>query len=408
MRVCVALEQRFYGTPDGSVWTDGPCARPFWDRYLEVFDEVKAIARVKAVAEPPAGVVRADGDGVVFSPVTYYIGPREYLQRAAAVRRSVIRGAGRTDAIILRVPSNLASILTPTLVRRGQLFAVEVLGDPYEVFSPGAVQHRLRLFLRHWFTRKLRQQCLEACAAAYVTAEALQRRYPVRPGVRSSYYSDVQLSELTVASPREPIQKPSWKLMTIGSLEQLYKAPDVQIDAVALCRQRNLDVELTLVGDGKMRPALAERAGRLGIASHVHFRGQIAPGAPIRDELDRADLFLLPSRTEGLPRAMIEAMARALPCIGSTVGGIPELLPVEDLVPPGNAKALASKIAEILSDPQRMHRMSARNLARAGDFREDILRERRIEFYRYVREQTEEWVARNPSNRSAPMVPAHS
>ena len=44
MKVCVALEQRFYRTPDGAVWTDGPCARPFWDRYLEVFDEVQAIA----------------------------------------------------------------------------------------------------------------------------------------------------------------------------------------------------------------------------------------------------------------------------------------------------------------------------------------------------------------------------
>ncbi len=131
----------------------------------------------------------------------------------------------------------------------------------------------------------------------------------------------------------------------------------------------------------------------------MHFRGQLASGEPIRDELDRADLFLLPSRQEGLPRAMIEAMARALPCIGSTVGGIPELLPPEDMVPPGDADALARKISEIVSDPQRMQRMSARNLERAGDFQEDVLRERRIEFYRYVRERTENWLAqtRSPS-----------
>ena len=73
---------------------------------------------------------------------------------------------------------------------------------------------------------------------------------------------------------------------------------------------------------------------------------------------------------------MIEAMARALPCIGSTVGGIPELLPAEDMVPPGDADGLARKISEIVSDSQRMQRMSARNLARAGDFQEDVLRER--------------------------------
>jgi glycosyltransferase involved in cell wall biosynthesis len=398
VKVCVALEQRFYGTPDGAVWTDGPCARPFWDRYLEVFDEVQAIARVKPVENAPPRALRADGDGVCFSPVSYYIGPREYLRKAVEVRNSVIRGAGETDAIILRGPSNLAAILVPTLVRRGQPFAVEVLGDPYDVFAPGAVRHPLRPLLRHWFARKLRQHCHAAVAAAYVTAEALQRRYPVRPGAGSFCYSDVQLSGLTAESPRPLATKKSWQLVTVGSLEQLYKAPDVQIDAVALCRQQGLDVELTLVGDGRNRGLLAERAARLGIGSHVHFRGQLPSGGPIRDELDRADLFLLPSRTEGLPRAMVEAMARALPCIGSTVGGIPELLPPEDLVPPADAQALARKIQEFVRDPQRMHRASARNLARAADFQEHVLRERRIEFYRYVRDRTEEWLARTQPN----------
>jgi glycosyltransferase involved in cell wall biosynthesis len=156
---------------------------------------------------------------------------------------------------------------------------------------------------------------------------------------------------------------------------------------------------LILVGDGQHRQALSERAAQLGIAAHVHFRGQLASGEPIRDELDRADLFLLPSRQEGLPRAMVEAMARALPCIGSTVGGIPELLPPDEMVPPGDADALARKISEIVTDPERMHRMSSRNLARAGAFQEDVLRERRLEFYRYVRERTEDWLARTqPKN----------
>ncbi|HEV8001551.1 MAG TPA: glycosyltransferase family 4 protein [Planctomycetaceae bacterium] len=399
MKVCVALEQRFYGTPDGAVWTDGPCARPFWDRYLEVFDEVQAIARVKPVSQAPAGVVRADGDGVAFAPVEYYIGPREYLRKVIAVRKSVVRGVGRSDAVMLRVPSNLASVLVPTLVRRSQPFAVEVVGDPYDAFSPGAVKHPLRPFLRRWFARELRQHCRQAFAGAYVTAEALQRRYPVGPNGRSFYYSDVQLSGLTAENARPATPKTAWKLITVGSLEHLYKSQDIQIDALARCRQQGLNVELILVGDGQHRSTLAERASRLGVAPHVHFRGQLASGAPIRDELDRADLFLLPSRQEGLPRAMIEAMARALPCIGSTVGGIPELLPPEDMVPPADTEALARKIKEIVSDLQRMQRMSARNLNRAGDFQEDVLRERRLEFYRYVREQTEEWLARTKPAR---------
>lgn len=85
-------------------------------------------------------------------------------------------------------------------------------------------------------------------------------------------------------------------------------------------------------------------------------------------------------------------IARSLPCIGSTVGGIPELLPSEDLVPPGDAVALASKIREVVTDPERMTRMSARNLETAKEYRDEVLREQRNEFYRYVREMTEVWL----------------
>ncbi|MGL5060277.1 MAG: glycosyltransferase, partial [Microcoleus sp.] len=91
-------------------------------------------------------------------------------------------------------------------------------------------------------------------------------------------------------------------------------------------------------------------------------------------------------------RAMVEAMARGLPCIGSTVGGIPELLSPEDLVPPGNAAALASKIYEIASDRERMTRMSARNLNKAKEYKDEAIRERRIAFYRYLKEETEAWL----------------
>jgi glycosyltransferase involved in cell wall biosynthesis len=90
---------------------------------------------------------------------------------------------------------------------------------------------------------------------------------------------------------------------------------------------------------------------------------------------------------------MIEAMARGLPCIGSSVGGIPELLAPEDLVPPGDPNALAAKIREVVTAPGRMERMSARNLTKAREYHEGALRQRRIAFLKHLRDETEKWVS---------------
>ena len=178
----------------------------------------------------------------------------------------------------------------------------------------------------------------------------------------------------------------------VGTLAQLYKAPDLLLDAVAACVHRGLDLRLRIVGEGRYRAVLEARAAALGLGDRVHFRGQLTAGEPVRRELDQADLFVLPSHQEGLPRAMIEAMARALPCIGSMVGGIPELLAAEDLVPPGDPASLARKIREVVTNPERMAQMSARNLMKAREYRSDVLRPRRISFYRHLRAETTRWL----------------
>jgi len=78
-----------------------------------------------------------------------------------------------------------------------------------------------------------------------------------------------------------------------------------------------------------------------------------------------------------------------LPCIGSTASGIPELLPADDLVPPEDVASLAKKISEVVQDPDRMTRMSSRNLEKSKEYKSELLQKRRIEFYQTVKEKTE-------------------
>jgi glycosyltransferase involved in cell wall biosynthesis len=170
----------------------------------------------------------------------------------------------------------------------------------------------------------------------------------------------------------------------VGALNQLYKAQDIIIKAMALARQRGLNARLKMIGDGQYRGYLENLAERLGVRDAIDFLGQVTAGAAVFKQLDSSDLFLLPSRQEGLPRGLIEAMSRGLPAVASTVGGIPELLPTDCLVPPNDARKLANKLIEVANDPARLERMSAENVRRAKDFTSNILNDERRQFYQAV------------------------
>ncbi len=400
MNVIVTLEYRFDRTPDGSVWTETQFQYPFWERYLNVFDQVSVVARVRELSEVPDHFVRADGPNVSFIALPCYLGPKQYLANQSIIKKICRSAIPKNDAMILRVPSILANaVIKPT--QKGRPYGLEVVGDPYDVFAPGVVKHPLRAIFRKVFFESLKRQCANACAASYVTKNALQRRYPTGKNALSVACSDIQLrQDNCVDALRVVTAKSQMHMVSIGSLAQTYKAIDILLEAMAQCVQGGLDLTLTVVGDGRYRGELEALAQELGIGKRVQFLGQVPAGKAIEAQLDAADLFVLPSRTEGLPRVIIEAMARAVPCIGSTVGGIPELLEEEDMVPPDDVAALAAKIQEVLTDPARMTKMSARNLEKSKEYREDILSERRTDFYKYVRQQTETWVAqRQRSNR---------
>ncbi|MDJ0734633.1 MAG: glycosyltransferase family 4 protein [Nostocaceae cyanobacterium] len=394
MYLLLTLDHRFHRTPNGAVWTETTFTYSFYQRYLEVFDHVRVLARIRDVTSVPPHWQQADGEGVSFVAVPYYVGPIQYLFQAYRVNQAIRNAFCVGDAAIMRVSSQIANHLYNLLKKNNYPYGVEVIGDPYDVFAPGSVKHPLRAFFRWFFPRQLRQQCARACATAYVTEYTLQRRYPPAQSAFSTHYSSVELPDgAFVAVPRLPPQAMDrLTIITVGTMDQLYKAPNVLIDAVAICVGQGLNLQLVLVGDGKHRAELEGKAADLGLGERVSFLGWLPAGDAVRAELDRADLFILPSYQEGLPRATIEAMARGLPCIGSTVGGFPELLPPEDMVPPGDVTALAQKIIGVVINPQRMAAMSARNLEKAREYREEILRQRRINFYFYLREKTEEWL----------------
>ena len=398
MKLILLFSHRFYRDKDGTIFsTQNYNYSLFAERYLQVFDHMQILARVSDAGNIERNGRNAEGPGVQVVPMGSWQGPAQYLRQRGDALQILRKHICSNCAVIMIVPGVIGETSAGHLQKWRQPYAVEVVGDPYDTFSPGAVRHLLRPFFQWWFVRQLKSLCKGAIAASYVTEFALQRRYPPTPEAFTTHYSSIKLPAsafVKAAQSRREFGNPI-RLVLVGTLAQMYKAPDVLIAAVGKCVRDGLDLHLTIVGDGKHRSELEELVTADDLADHVCFAGHLPAGDAVRAELDKADLFILPSRQEGLPRAMIEAMARALPCIGSTVGGIPELLPPEDMVPTNNAETLARKICEIVTDPERMSVMSARNLAKVQKYREDVLRKRRIALYQYVKDKTTEWQQNN-------------
>ncbi|WP_295813706.1 glycosyltransferase [uncultured Deinococcus sp.] len=396
MKLNVVIEHRFIRTPNGDVWTYDALPYPAWQPYLETFKEVNVIARIEDVDAVDTNAKLSSGIGVKFSAIPYYIGPLQFISRYLSIRNSMHKALDPDSATMLRLPGTLAAIAYQILKATGRPYGAQIVGDPHEVFAPGAVRHPLRPFFRWWFTHQLKIQARKSSVISYVTRHTLQKRYPSH-AVFSNSFSNVQLPvDAFIKEPRanwDGLGKPGHpcRLVLVGSLAQLYKSPDVLLQSVALCKSEGLHVNLTIVGEGKHRVELEALAAELDVQDQVVFRGQLPAGEPIRQELDRAHIFVLPSRTEGLPRAMIEAMARAMPCIGSSVGGIPELLSEENMVPPGDPAALAHKIQEVATSPQRLREMSMRNLEIASKYTDEILNSHRKDFLDHLAHETALW-----------------
>ena len=170
------------------------------------------------------------------------------------------------------------------------------------------------------------------------------------------------------------------RLVMVGRL-QAPKDPITLVRALGLMRRR--DYEGLLVGDGPERALVEEEIARLGIGSAVRLLGE---RTDVPELLAQADVFVLSTRSEGLPLSVLEAMAAGLPVIASNVGGIPELV-VDGvsgvLVPPGDPGALAEAIERLLENPSlalRLGEAGRRRVAESFDL--EAVREAHLALYR--------------------------
>lgn len=382
MKVLVVADSHMYRTPDGKTWCQGITGSEFFSRYTQVFEEVSVACRVQNVdSVDTAKYLRVDNEKIHVFAMPFARGTKEYLKQIGAFWKAAKAASKDCDCAIFRVPSVLSFIVHKAYKRTGKPFAIEVVADPDKAYTGAA---------RMLFTADLKKIAKEANGASYVTRWFLQKKYPNTAGISGetdryfeSYYSSIDLYPDFLGEPKKYANgKHSFVIThTANKSASFVKGQDVLMRAVGRVVAEGWDVRIRFIGDTEIRDQYAAIAKSAGIEDRVSFTGMLSGKDQIRKNLIESDLFVLPTKAEGLPRSIIEAMAVGLPCVSAPVDGVPELLKPEYMVEQSDDRALAEKIISLLSDPLEMERMSAENLENAKEYLHDNLALRRNEFY---------------------------
>ena len=273
------------------------------------------------------------------------------------------RSLRTSDEVWIRIPA-MNSFLLHLLARVRRLpITYFVVGDSRAVVESCEDSGRvIRLLARRYWDLALRLAAGHRCLAfGTPLADSLRRR-----GARqvSGYFTSLVRPTDIASESRSSLPGPGVDLVYMGRLAKEKGLLDL-LAAHRLLRSAGVEARLTIVGDGPLLGDLKERAG-----TAVTFTGYVADWETQTRILDQADLFVFPSYSEGVPKVLLRAAARALPVVASNVGGIPDV--VHDgrtgvLVEPGQPAALADAIRHLADDPDTYRSMSSASLAWVAD-----------------------------------------
>ena len=272
---------------------------------------------------------------------------------ALRLLRLLRRPAGRTRLVATLQVSYCEERRTTRPVRdRGEVVSV-----------PGAAERRFALVrapllaLAGRWTARLADVVV---APSRQTARELERDYGARGVVVIP--NGVRAVVRRTGTPAEPT------ILFAGRL-RARKATVVLLRAFAAVVERMPDARLVLAGDGEDLPTVEREISRLGLGGRVERLGRVSR-EEVAARLQRATVYCLPSIYEGLPLALLEAMAAGVPVVATAVSGNPDAV-VDGatgwLVPPEDSAALASALVHALADPAEARRRAAAASARFAE-----------------------------------------
>tara|TARA_B100000767_G_C19690301_1_gene503697 strand:- start:24 stop:1244 length:1221 start_codon:yes stop_codon:yes gene_type:complete len=391
------IQEAVYYECDGKYYSPRTKYDSYWERYLNHFDKVIVLARVQKINNLPSNYHIVNGPKVSFSPLPFYNGAVGFYRNRRTINNIILKNIDTKSAYVIRIPGLIGNLVAKTLSKNKIRYAVEVVGDPYEVTRFLDLPSIFKFFLKFYSLKVMQKVVSKAEAALYVTNETLQKRYPSTDAKITASASNVIIKSTDIIESDarlknvyeivERFKDTHKKPIRIGVLGMLYpiKSPLEIVEAVQLVLKQGFNIELFFAGDGYLKSATEQKAKELNVHKHLKFLGNLSSGDEVFKFLDSLDLYIQFSKTEGIPRSLLEAMARSCPVISSNVGGIPEFVSDNFLVQSGKITALSSKIIDVLSNSVVYKSNIINSHKTVQNFTEETLKKKRYEYYRELK-----------------------
>lgn len=369
---------------DGS---GGAFDKNLWERYLAIFDTLTVVGR--QIDSLPNSLVVSSTENVKFDLIKGAHGFIDTVKNNQSIKSKLKTIIEQADFVIIRLPSRLGSWAFDICKELNKKYVLEIVGDPFDAYwSHGSLLGKLIAPIEMY---RLKRITKNAKNAIFVTSEMLQKTYPCLNNTIG--ISNVRLKEtVEKESVSEFYNKENkvFKIGLIGSFHIKYKGHIEAINAIKDLKNKGYsNIELYLVGTGNPN-WVEDLINENGLTNQIKIVGALLSGNegvfPFIDELD---LYIHPSKQEGLPRVIIEAMSRGKVCLGSNVGGTQELLAKQFIHSPGDWKNLSRQIEVILKmSKEEKIEVALNNLNVAQGYLENILQKNRIEFIKRINHES--------------------
>ncbi|PIC95680.1 glycosyl transferase [Sporosarcina sp. P26b] len=368
-------EQNYYGIAHNN---------EMFRRYFGIADRIATVIRLKKISENES---KERLSQITITPFKVYELPnissvKGVLFNKSKARKVIKNAVLESDYIVARLPSMSGFIAIDYAKKNNKPYLTEVVACPWDSFWNHSIRGKFMAPFMYFATKK---RVKNSKFTVYVTNEFLQRRYPTKG--RNINCSNVALKDFddTVLEKRiREIEKKKTEdnfiIGTTAAVDVRYKGQQYIIKAIAKLKEEGyINFQYQIVGAGD-QTYLKSIAKKYNVVEQIKFMGPMTHSR-VFDWLKTIDLYSQPSRQEGLPRALIEAMSCGLPAFGANTAGIPELL--EDKYIFSNTSSNTKEIVNILTSytKQDMQIQAENNYNEAKRYTSSILEDRRKKFF---------------------------